>query len=177
MLMRFDPFREIDRITDELAGTRARAGRSFPMDAYRRGDEFMVHFDLPGVQKDTIELTVERNVLTVKAERRFEQREGDELLVSERSQGTFTRQLFLGDTLDSSAVRAEYADGVLSLTIPVAERAKPRRVEITTAGAPETIEAAPGSVGEQPGGGGGSGASEASFGGVNQGAPGEAPER
>jgi HSP20 family protein len=177
MLMRFDPFREIDRFTDELAGTRARRAQSFPMDAYRRGDDFMVHFDLPGVQKDTIELTVERNVLTVKAERRFRQREGDELLVSERPQGTFARQLFLGDTLDSSAVRAEYADGVLSLTIPVAERAKPRRVEIKTAGAPETIEAAPGGATEQPGTGGASRRSDATFGGVNQGAPGGEPER
>lgn len=178
MLMRFDPFREIDRLTDELAGSRARATtRSFPMDAYRRGDEFMVHFDLPGVQKDTIELTVERNVLTVKAERRFEQRGGDELVVSERPQGTFTRQLFLGDTLDSAAVRAEYADGVLSLTIPVAERAKPRRVEIATGGGRETIEAGPGAAEEQPQGGGASDAADAGFGGVNQGASGEAPER
>ena len=177
MLMRYDPFREIDRNTDKLAASRARTARSFPMDAYRRGDQFMVHFDLPGVQKDTIELTVERNVLTVKADRRFEHREGDELLVSERPQGTFSRQLFLGDTLDSAAVSAEYADGVLSLTIPVAERAKPRRVEITTSGRSETIEAAAGEVEEQHPGGSGSGDPEAGYGGVNQGAPGEAPER
>lgn len=148
MLMRFDPFRPLDRLTDELFEGQRRAPRSFPMDTYRRGDHVLVHFDLPGVQKDTIELTVERNVLTLKAERRFEGKEGDELVANERQQGTFTRSLFLGDTLDSDNVSAEYEDGVLSLTIPVAGRSKPRRVEIARKGGSEPIESAAPAGGE-----------------------------
>jgi HSP20 family protein len=102
------------------------------MDAYRRGDEFVVHFDLPGVRPDTIEISVEKNVLTVKAERQWSEEQADEVLVSERPQGSFSRQLFLGDGLDTDRIQASYQDGVLTLTIPVAERAKPRRVEINT---------------------------------------------
>ena len=132
MLMRFDPFRELDRLTDELWNTPRSAVRSFPMDAYRRGDHFFVHFDLPGVDASTIDLTVEKNVLTVSGERNFVPQEGDEVLVRERPRGTFRRQLFLGDTLDAGHLEANYADGVLTLTIPVAEQAKPRKVEITT---------------------------------------------
>ena len=143
MLMRYDPFRELDRLTEQLA-TGAGAGqsaRSFPMDAFRRGDEFYVHFDLPGVDPASIDMTVERNVLTVRAERRLEPQEGDELLVAERPQGAYSRQLFLGDTLDADNVSASYENGVLTLRIPVAERAKPRRVEIkATQGGPQTIE-------------------------------------
>jgi HSP20 family protein len=100
------------------------------MDAYRRGDQFIVEFDLPGVEPESIELTVEKNVLSVRSERRFEPREGDEVLVAERPHGTYTRQLFLGDTLDSENVQANYEHGVLTLTIPVAEAAKPRRVQV-----------------------------------------------
>ena len=134
MLMRFDPFRDFDRAWQQLAAQASQqAARSFPMDAYRRGDEFFVHFDLPGVYASTIDLTVDNNTLTVRAERRFEQEQGDEILVTERPQGTFTRQLLLGDQLDTDAISAGYDRGVLTLTIPVAERAKPRRVEITTA--------------------------------------------
>jgi HSP20 family protein len=101
------------------------------MDAYRRGDQFLVHLDLPGVDPDAIELTVEQNALTIKAERRFEPEEGDELLITERPQGTFTRQLLLGESLDTDRLEADYDHGVLTLRIPVAEAAKPRRVEIT----------------------------------------------
>ncbi len=140
MLMRFDPFREMDRIA-QMATEAAQAPRSFPLDAYRRGDQFLVHFDLPGVDASSIDLTVERNVLTVKAERRYERQPGDEIVVSERPQGVFTRQLFLGDTLDGQAISADYQDGVLTLTIPVAEQAKPRKVQISTQGEPQTIEA------------------------------------
>ncbi len=140
MLMRFDPFREMDRIA-QMATEAAQAPRSFPLDAYRRGDQFLVHFDLPGVDASSVDLTVERNVLTVKAERRFERQQGDEIVVSERPQGVFTRQLFLGDTLDGQAISADYQDGVLTLTIPVAEQAKPRKVQISTHGEPQTIEA------------------------------------
>jgi HSP20 family protein len=140
MLMRFDPFRDFDRAWQQLAQAGQQAARSFPMDAYRRGDEFVVHFDLPGVEASSIDLTVDNNTLTVRAERRFEQQQGDEILVTERPQGTFTRQLLLGDQLDTDRISAGYDRGVLTLTIPVAERAKPRRVEITTASdSPEVV--------------------------------------
>ena len=130
MLIRFDPFREFDRLTEQLASTATRVPRGFPMDAYRRGDQFIVEFDLPGVEPASIDLTVENNVLSVRSERRFEPREGDEVLVAERPHGTYTRQLFLADTLDSENVQADYEHGVLTLTIPVAEAAKPRRVQV-----------------------------------------------
>lgn len=133
MLMRFDPFRDFDRAWQELAQQAGRqSARSFPMDAYRRGDDFVVHFDLPGVEPASIDVSVDNNVLTVRAERRFEQEPGDEILVTERPQGGFTRQLMLGDQLDADRISAGYDRGVLTLTIPIAERAKPRKVEITT---------------------------------------------
>ena len=139
MLMRFDPFRDMDRIA-QLATEAAQTPRSFPLDAYRRGDEFVVHFDLPGVDASSIDLTVERNVLTVHAERRYQRQPGDEVVATERPQGVFTRQLFLGDTLDGDRIGADYQDGVLTLRIPVAERAKPRKVEISTKGGAQTIQ-------------------------------------
>ena len=129
MLMRTDPFRDLDRLAQQVLGTPARPA-AMPIDAYRRGDEFVVEFDLPGVDADSIELTVEKNVLTVHAERRRVGRRGVELLVGERPHGTFSRQLFLGDTLDTERIEADYVDGVLTLRLPVAEKAKPRRVEI-----------------------------------------------
>jgi HSP20 family protein len=140
MLMRFDPFRELDRLTEQLASTAARAPRAFPMDAYRRGEQFIIQFDLPGVAPAAIDLTVEQNVLTVRAERRFEPREGDEVVVAERPQGTYTRQVFLGETLDSENLQANCEHGVLTLTIPVAATAKPRRVPVGGRQEPETIE-------------------------------------
>jgi len=134
-VLRFDPFREFDRLAEQVfsAGLRG-TPRSVPMDGYRRGDQFLIHLDLPGVDPDAIELTVEQNVLTIRAERRFEPEEGDELLVSERPQGTFTRQLLLGESLDTDRLEADYDQGVLTLRIPVAEEAKPRRVQITKSG-------------------------------------------
>ena len=145
MLMRFDPFRDLDRLTQQLwnTGNGGTGLRPMPMDAYRRGDRFVVHFDLPGVAADQIELTVEKNVLTVGAERRWERQEDDEPVAAERPQGHFTRQLFLGETLDADHIEASYTDGVLSLTIPVAEAAKPRKVAIAGAadGKPEAIDA------------------------------------
>ena len=102
------------------------------MDAYRRGDHFVVHLDLPGTDPNSVELTVERNVLTVKAERAWQRNQEDEVLISERPQGVFTRQLFLGESLDTDAIEANYEQGVLTLTIPVAEQAKPRRVAISS---------------------------------------------
>ena len=132
MLMRFDPFRDLDRLTQQLWNTGGSGSnlRGMPMDAYRRGERFVVHFDLPGVDPDHLELTVEKNVLTVKAERGWDRQEGDEPVASERIQGTFTRQLFLGETLDADHIEASYEQGVLTLTIPVAEAAKPRKVEV-----------------------------------------------
>ena len=130
MLMRFDPFREFDRL---LGQSGSGGARSFPMDAYRRGDDFIIHFDLPGVDPEQIDLTVDRNVLTVRAERHFGQEPEDEILITERPQGAYTRQVMLGDSLDGHAVTAGYDRGVLTLTIPVAEQAKPRKVRITAA--------------------------------------------
>ncbi|MEU5597286.1 Hsp20/alpha crystallin family protein [Streptomyces sp. NPDC020298] len=130
MLMRTDPFRELDRLAQQVLGSDARPS-AMAMDAYRSGDDFLVHFDLPGVDPETIELDVERNVLNVRAERRSPAPEGAELLVAERPTGSFTRQLFLGDTLDTERIDASYEAGVLTLRIPVAEQAKPRRIQIT----------------------------------------------
>ena len=136
MLMRFDPFRELDRLTQNpWGGSRP----VMPMDAYRRNGDFVVHFDLPGIDPGTIDLTVEKNVLTVTAERRFAKQEGDEITVSERPQGRFSRQLFLGESLDPEKISANYDQGVLTLHIPIAERAKPRKVEISS-GSPEAVE-------------------------------------
>jgi len=134
-VLRFEPSREFDRLAEQMltAGLRG-TPRSVPMDAYRRGDRFLIHLDLPGVDADAIELTVEQNVLTVRAERRFEPEEGDDPVVSERPQGTFTRQLLLGESLDTDRLEADYDQGVLTLRIPVAEQAKPRRVQVTKSG-------------------------------------------
>jgi HSP20 family protein len=141
MLMRTDPFRELDRVTQQVLGTPSRPA-AMPIDAYRHGDEFVVQFDLPGVETSSIDLTVEKNVLTVHAQRQRSADEGTELLVAERPHGTFSRQLFLGETLDADRIDAGYANGVLTLRIPVAERAKPRRVEITSSdGAQRSIDA------------------------------------
>jgi HSP20 family protein len=131
MLMRTDPFREFDRLTQQMLGTVARPV-TMPMDAYRKGDTFYLHLDLPGVQRDSIDLTVEQNVLTVRAERPGLQPDGIEMIAAERPAGTFTRQVFLGDTLDTDNMSADYTAGVLTLSIPVHEAAKPRKVEITS---------------------------------------------
>ncbi|HEY2428226.1 MAG TPA: Hsp20/alpha crystallin family protein [Acidimicrobiales bacterium] len=127
--MRFDPFREFDR----LAGLTSSGGRTpvMPMDAYRDGDRFVVQFDLPGVDPDSIELTVEKNVLTVTAGRSWQPSEGQEVVVAERPQGNFSRQLFLGDSLDVGHIEANYDRGVLTIALPVAEAAKPRKVAVT----------------------------------------------
>jgi len=137
MLMRTDPFREFDRLAQQVFGTPARPA-AMPIDAYRHGDEFVVDFDLPGVDAASIDLTVEKNVLTVHAERRRADFEGVEMLVGERPQGTFSRQLFLGETLDSDRIAATYTDGVLTLRLPIAEKAKPRRVPINVSATAQT---------------------------------------
>jgi HSP20 family protein len=132
MLMRFDPFRELDQVAQQVLRQTPRPGA--PMDAYRHGDQFVVQFDLPGVDPSSIDLTVEKNVLNVTASRQRSFGEGDEVLVAERPQGEFRRQLFLGEQLDTDNIGASYEDGVLTLTLSVAEQAKPRKVEISKGG-------------------------------------------
>jgi HSP20 family protein len=142
MLMRTDPFRELDRLTQQFFGQTGTWSRPavMPMDAYRSGEEFVVHFDLPGVEPSSIDLNVERNVLTVKAERTGGAGEDVEWQVAERPRGVFSRQLFLGDTLDTDNINAHYDAGVLTLRIPVAPAAKPRKIEITNGGGARQIE-------------------------------------
>jgi HSP20 family protein len=130
MPIRFDPFREIDRAFS--------AGRTptMAMDAFRQGETFQVEFDVPGVDAESIELTVERNVLTVKAERSRPRVEGAQYVATERPQGVFSRQLFLGESLDTARIDAHYHDGVLTLVIPVTTAARPRRIEVSSQAAP-----------------------------------------
>ena len=130
MLMRTDPFRDFDRLAQQVLGTAARPA-VMPMDAWREGDRFIVEFDLPGVAADSIDLDVERNVVTVKAERPVGDQDR-EMLAAERTRGVFSRQLVLGDNLDTEHIDASYDSGVLRLEIPVAESAKPRRIEISS---------------------------------------------
>jgi HSP20 family protein len=128
MLMRTDPFRELDRLAQQVPGTAARPA-AMPMDAWRHGDEFVVEFDLPGVKEDALELDIERNVVTVRAERPAVDPDR-EMLAAERPRGVFSRQLVLGENLDTDNIEASYHEGVLRLRIPVAERAKPRKISI-----------------------------------------------
>ena len=130
MVMRYDPFSQVDRLTQQLAGRLQETGGTMAMDAYRRGDEVIVHFDLPGVTADSIEITVEQSTLTVHAERRWEPEADDQLIATERQQGGFSRQLMLGEHLDVGKVAANYEDGVLTLTIPVAPAAQPRKIQV-----------------------------------------------
>jgi HSP20 family protein len=143
MLLRTtDPFRDFDRLASQLLGTAGTTNRPavMPMDAWREGDVFHLEFDLPGIATESIDLDVERNVLTVRAERIAQN--GDwEMLASERPRGIFSRQLVLGDNLDLDQIQADYNAGVLRLTIPVAERAKPRKIEVGTTSEPAAIEA------------------------------------
>jgi HSP20 family protein len=139
MLMRTDPFRELDRLTEKVLGTTTRPA-VMPMDAWRRGDEFVVELDLPGVRAEDVDLDVERNVLTVKAERPITDSPDIEMIAAERPRGVFSRQLILGDNLDTDRVSAEYDAGVLRLTIPVSEQAKPHKIEITHNGHAKAIK-------------------------------------
>ncbi|MCQ4080634.1 Hsp20/alpha crystallin family protein [Streptomyces sp. RB6PN25] len=133
MLMRTDPFRELDRLTQQMVGTMAQPS-AMPMDAYEADGCFLVHFDLPGIDPESIDLHVEQNVLTVRAERPAPQAADREILVAERPYGTFSRQLFLSETLDLDKIEAGYDAGVLTVRIPVAEAAKPRKIEISSNG-------------------------------------------
>jgi HSP20 family protein len=129
MLLRTAPFRSFDSF-DQFFGSPVRAAA--PLDAYRDGDTFFVEIDLPGVDPATIDATVDRNVLTVRAERTRTDREGVRRVITERPTGTVTRRLVLGDSLDTERLEAAYDAGVLTLSIPVAEQAKPRKIEIST---------------------------------------------
>ncbi|AWV48254.1 18 kDa antigen [Mycobacterium leprae Kyoto-2] len=128
MLMRTDPFRELDRFAEQVLGTSARPA-VMPMDAWREGEEFVVEFDLPGIKADSLDIDIERNVVTVRAERPGVDPDR-EMLAAERPRGVFNRQLVLGENLDTERILASYQEGVLKLSIPVAERAKPRKISV-----------------------------------------------
>ena len=133
-MMRFDPFRDLDRLADQLTSG-MRTPRTAPMDVYRLGDHYVVHLDLPGVDPGSVDLSVEDNALTVRAHRTTRpQGEGMQVVVAERPSGEFVRQLFLGEGLDTERIEATYDQGVLTLHVPVAERAKPRRIEVAVGG-------------------------------------------
>ncbi|HXO83199.1 MAG TPA: Hsp20 family protein [Mycobacterium sp.] len=138
MLMRTDPFRELDRFTQQALGTAARPA-VMPMDAWREGDAFLVEFDLPGIDQDSLDLDIERNVVTVRAERPAVD-PNREMLATERPRGIFSRQLVLGENLDTDRIEASYQEGVLRLRIPVAERAKPRKITIGRGDAHRTLD-------------------------------------
>jgi HSP20 family protein len=138
MLMRTDPFRELDRFAQQALGTAARPA-VMPMDAWREGDSFFVEFDLPGIDQDSLDLDIERNVVTVRAERPAVD-PNREMLATERPRGIFSRQLVLGDNLDTDRIEASYQEGVLRLRVPVAERAKPRKITIGRAGGQRNLD-------------------------------------
>jgi HSP20 family protein len=131
MIIRTDPFRELDRLTQQVLGTATRPA-AMPMDAYREKDNFYVHFDLPGVRAESVTLTVEHNILTVRAERLPAKTNGTEMIIAERPSGAFSRQVLLGEALDTEHIAAEYHAGVLTLTIPVRESAKPHSIHVTS---------------------------------------------
>jgi HSP20 family protein len=140
MLTRFDPFREFDRVFERPWGPSRQP--TMPLDAYRHGDTYVINVDLPGFDAATVDITADKDVLSIKAERHWQPMEGDEVVAAERTYGQFFRQLFLGDGLDTERINASYDNGVLMITIPLSERAKPRKVEITQNGdRQESIEA------------------------------------
>lgn len=139
MLVMNSPFRELDTLFDQISGRgQAPAGNSMPMDAYRRDADVWVHLDLPGVAADSLDVSVERNVLTVTGERNWQRQDGDQMYLNERRRGTFRRQVTLGDGLDAEAIEADYTDGVLTLRLPVAEKAQPRKITVNSATTPTT---------------------------------------
>jgi HSP20 family protein len=140
--MRFDPFRDIDRLAEQVLGSgvgTTRAPRFMPMDVYREGDHFVLLVDLPGVDPDSIDVHVDNGMLTIKAERSGPQGDGLDWILSERTTGAYLRQLTLGDGVDTDRIQAGYEAGVLQVTIPVAEKAKPRRIAVTPGGGSAAI--------------------------------------
>jgi HSP20 family protein len=137
MLMRFDPFRDLDRMSDQLS----RPSRAIlAMDAVRSENEVMIYIDVPGVARDDIDVSVEKNELTVSVDRRWSESEGQQVISNERPQGTFTRRIVLSDALDLDRLRAKTSDGVLIIAIPIAERSKPRRIDVSSEPHDEAIE-------------------------------------
>ncbi|HVM18562.1 MAG TPA: Hsp20/alpha crystallin family protein [Egibacteraceae bacterium] len=136
MLTRFDPFQELDRMFSSTTSYRA-----MPTDVYRRGDEYVIEFDVPGLQPDSIDVTVERNVLQVSAERKPTYGDGDQVIVSERPTGSVRRQMYLGNDVDGSGIEASYVDGVLTIHVPVAEQAKPHKIQIGSGNGQKTLTA------------------------------------
>jgi HSP20 family protein len=148
-VLRFDPFRDLDRMTEQLLGAPAgsnRVPRFMPMDLYRSGDHYVLHADLPGIDPGSVDVSVDNGTLTVRAERSARSDQDVQWLTSERFTGTFQRQLSLGENIDTDAISATYDNGVLSVTIPVAERAKPRRISIENRSSQHIIEAGQGEV-------------------------------
>lgn len=143
MMIQTDPFRDLDTLFSRFSGRQGNTSGVMPMDAFRRGPDIWVHIDLPGVKADSLDITVERNVLTIAAERAWQRQEGDQAYFGERYQGSFRRQIELGDGLDLENLEADLHDGVLTIRIPVPEKAKPRKIEVNRSGssAPESIEA------------------------------------
>jgi HSP20 family protein len=142
-VLRFDPFRDLDRMTEQLLGVPAgtsRAPRFMPMDLYRSGDHYVLHADLPGVDPGSVDVQAENGTLTIKAQRSERTEDGVQWIASERFTGTFMRQLALGDNIDADKIAATYENGVLTVTLPVAERARPRRIEVASTTRPQTIE-------------------------------------
>jgi HSP20 family protein len=142
MMMQTDPFRDLDTLFDRVSGRFASSGGIMPMDAFRRGNDVWVHIDLPGVKAESLDITVERNLLTITADRNWQRQDGDQAYFAERYKGSFRRQIQLGDGLDLAHLEADLHDGVLTVRIPVAETAKPRKVQVGAAKqTPEAIEA------------------------------------
>jgi HSP20 family protein len=137
MLMRFDPFADFDRLSRQVWGSSSRTNY-MPADAYRQGEKFYLHIDLPGIDPDSIDVTVEKNTLTVMAERKWEVDGEEQIILNERPTGTFSRQFFLGESLDTDSIEAGYDHGVLTVAIPVAETAKARKISVN---APEALTA------------------------------------
>ncbi|MBX6371568.1 MAG: Hsp20/alpha crystallin family protein [Acidothermus sp.] len=145
MVLRFDPFREFDRLTEQLLGSTlgsVRTPRFMPMDLYRTGDHYVLHADLPGIDPGSVNVSVENGILTIEAERSARSDENVQWLASERFTGKFMRQISLGEGVDADHITATYDNGVLTVTIPVAEKAKARRIEVTKAESPKVIEGA-----------------------------------
>lgn len=142
-MLGFEPlFRDLDRLTQQLWGnTVGTATRPavMPMDVWREGDKFLVELDMPGINPDSIDVTVDQGALTVRAERPHIGEDGLEWVTAERPHGVFSRVLFLGDQLDTEHIGADYTDGVLRLTVPVAEESKPRKIAITAGGEQKAI--------------------------------------
>lgn len=135
----FDPFRDFDSFFGNMR--QAPASPAMPLDLYRKGDEFVAAIDLPGVDLDTVDIDVEDRTLTVRAERKAPEGDDIEWLTHERPSGTFARQLTVGYGVALERIKADYEDGVLRLTIPVAEEAKPRKIQVNRVGNQKTIDA------------------------------------